>query len=496
MSIAPKLDLAPYIAEIEQGLPTIKHALDCALENQAFYDHEGERYLPQREAESTFDFMGRPKRQSGVLRQGIEILTQHLYSPGPTRQFDDAAGEAFLEQVWTDNLYDGLLLHADILAHLNDVCAIQVDAGKGEFQTKPITLQLWGREEFHVWTDPDNALLPVAVVTIDRYNEQTRYRLWTDTEVRTFMTKKMGTSGGIVAEQVAQEDHQYGCMPFGFVHFDLPVRRFFTPGPGTFLRKAEVRVDDKLSLLDESISKHLNPVPVAENVPLEWNPIIEPQRFIRLFSGGPQLTSAGEYSGGDAARLYYLQAWIDTPGAWADVTNYIEQVFNSVGIPQASIRMEAFRVASGVALVAEQAPLLSRARKRRSLFGVFESKLAQTILLCAGNHYGKPALVSAAADGMLSLGWPEPTIPVPSPDRDNEDNNAMAIGIKSKLMVIQERYSCNREQALEILQQVAKDRIEEDAILPPPAPDPAPPAAGWQTANQSTDPNAEPSSTK
>ena len=64
------------------GLPNEKAYLDAALENQAFYDREGERYLPQREAESTFDFMGRPKRQSGIVHQTVEVLCDHLYSPG------------------------------------------------------------------------------------------------------------------------------------------------------------------------------------------------------------------------------------------------------------------------------------------------------------------------------------------------------------------------------------------------------------------------------
>src|ERR1700752_4676269 len=76
------LNLDTYAAEVESGLPNEKAHLDSALENQAFYDREGERYLPQRDAESTFDFMGRPKRQSGVTHEVVEVLTENLYSPG------------------------------------------------------------------------------------------------------------------------------------------------------------------------------------------------------------------------------------------------------------------------------------------------------------------------------------------------------------------------------------------------------------------------------
>ena len=346
------------------------------------------------------------------------------------------------------------------------MCAIQIDAGAGDFDERPITLRLWGREEFHVWTHPDDATQPVAVCTIDRYNLQTRYRLWGQDEVRTYLTKQgTGTAGGRVAEEVAREPNTYGEIPFGFVHYDLPVRRFFTPAPGTFLRKCEVRIDDRLSLIDEAIGKHLNPLPVLINVPLEFNPVIEPQRFIRLFSGPSSAGDGSPVPGGDP-RIMYLQAMIDVAGAWEDLLKYINQVLEACRIPLSAVRMEQTQVASGIALVAEQAPLLSRARCRRGVFAHFEARIARTILTCAGNHYGKPELVAAAESGRLTLGWPEPTIPIPGPDRDLNDANAIGMGIKSRLMVIQERYGCTRDQALAILRQIAEDKTDEDKIMP------------------------------
>ncbi len=467
-----------YAEEVMAGLPNEKRDLDCALENQAFYDRDAERYLTRREAESDFDYMGRPKSQSGLTAECVDVLTEHLYAPGPSRQFDNPAGDEFLEQVRTDNLFDALMHRADKLATLNDVCAFQVDAGEGDFAERPITLRLWGREEFHAWTHPDDSTRPVCVVTIDKYDLQTRYRLWGEDEVRTYLTSKAGgTSGGRIAEEVSREPNTYGMVPFAFVHYDLPTQKFITPGPGTFLRKCEVRVNDRMSLIDEAISKHLNPVGVVENMDLAFNPVIEPGRFIRTFTAGPQISGTGGYGAEQSSRIYYLQAQIDVAGAWDDLIRRINQTLESVRVPLSAVRMEQTGVASGIALIAEQAPLLTRARGRRGAFGHFEAQIAKAILTCAGNHYGKADLLTAAETGRLTLGWPEPTIPIPGPDRDEADANAMAMGIKSELMVIQERYGCTRDQALEMVKQIEQDKADVAKLRPEQEaePDPADP---------------------
>ena len=455
-----------YADEVIAGLPCERKQLDHAIENQACYDLDADRYIPMREAESSFDYAGRPKRESGLVREVIDIACEDLYCPGPARTFDDAAGLAFLEKVWQDNLIDALMQKADVLATLNDVCAIQVDAGQGKFDEKPITYHLWGREEFVAWTDPNDAKRVVAVCTIDRFDMTTTYRLWNDKEVRTYRTKKAAdTTGGRVATQVSAEPHDYGCLPFAFVHYELPVRRFSTPGLGTFVRKAEIRLNDRLSRLDESILKHLNPVAVAENLPSDWSPVLEPQRFLRIYSAGPQM-GAGGYEPTGNPRLYYLQATIDVAGAWDDAMRHLNQILEACRIPLSAVRMEQSGVASGVAIICEQAPLLKRARKRRMPFGVFESDLSRTTLLCGGNHYDRPELVTAARKGRLSLGFPEPTIPVPTLDRNQMDEADITLGVKSLTMVVMERDGCTREQALQLLDQIRTDRTKEGQIDP------------------------------
>jgi hypothetical protein len=388
-------DLSLYRSEVEAGLPNEAPAMDEALERQAFFDYDGFRYERRfrRDAESSFDFAGRSHRASGFLRECIEILCEHLYSPGPARRWSEKAGDKLLQRVYADNLIDALMLEADQLSTLNDWCGIQIDPGAGDYAAKPITYRLWGREDLAVWPEAENSNIPAVVCTKDKFDEQTRYRLWSDTEVQTFLTPKLKvaqTSGGRVAVPDGPPvAHGYGCLPFSFDHYKLPVRDFNTTGIGRLLWKAEVHIDDRLSRVDESIHKHINPIPVAEGMPADWKPIIEPGRFIRVPREGMTPGPSGGYERGEFARLYYLQATIDVAGAWEDLTNYINRVLEAARVPLSAARMEQQGVASGISLMVEQEPLLKRAEQRRGAKRVMESDLARKTLVVCRNHYGR-----------------------------------------------------------------------------------------------------------
>ena len=181
-----------------------------------------------------------------------------------------------------------------------------------------------------MWTDPDDATAPLVVVTIDKVNLQTRYRLWSTTEVWTYMTKQAAeTHGGRVAILQSKMPHDYGCLPFSFCQYELPIQDFFPSSVGYFLSKAEVRIDSRLSQLDESIGKFLNPISVAEGVPDAWKPIVEANRFIRMPLAAPSIGYQGGYVPGDRAKLYYLTNKIDETGGWDDITRYMNQALEA-----------------------------------------------------------------------------------------------------------------------------------------------------------------------
>lgn len=458
-----------FAQEVANGLPNCQKRLNDAMERKSWYDFDNERFLPKREAESDFDFESRPKRVSGLLRECVDILCDHLYNPGPNRSVkDNDEADEFLQKVYEQNLFNHLMQEADILSSLNQVAAIQIDAGEGLFEERPLDLLLWGAEEFHAWTHPRNPRQVVAVVTLDRYDEYETRRLWNAEECWTFVTEKLmpgQTSAGRVARLESREFHGYGRIPFAFTHYELPIRSFYPSCIGELLMKAQKRYDDRLSQLDEAIQKHLAPIPVAEGVGPEWNPIIEPGRFLRLcpppFSG-----IGGDFSATPPPpRLSYLQVTLDIAGIWDDLLRFVNSIMEAARVPLAYARMEQSGTASGIALIVEQAPLITRAKKRRIPYAHYETEIARAILECAGNHYGVPAFLDALPTLTMNLSWPEPSIITPGPERDESDDYQRRNKITSLTMSIQERFGFSREQAQEHLKQVAEDFEDEQEIL-------------------------------
>jgi len=477
--IDPTFSREAIIEEVQNGLRNERDRLYDAMQNQSFLDLDGERFNPRREAETEFDFAGRPKRDSGFCHQALNRLCQHTYNPGPMRSATGAeACDALLQTVYERCHIDAVLHEAEKLATVNCVAAIQVKAtgdGAAYDAENPVELQLWGGEEFTVFLDPVDPRKPYAVVTIDRYDNQTRFRLWFADQLVTFMTAKANTSEqktGILAyQQGPPEPNTYGCLPFTFVHYLCPVRRFWTPSPGTFLRRGEKRINDRLSKLDEHIEKHLNPIGLFKNVSPEFNPEVGPGRFLRLTRATAGYTGDG-YSETGEPSAEYLQAMLAVEAVWADIKEYTGQLAEAIDLPPSALRLDYSDAPSGISILIRSAPLLTRARQRRPIFQWAETELARTICTCVGNHYGQADLVSQAPKLRMLLSWPEPSIPIPGPERDAEDTWELQLGSKSRLQLIQERYGLTREQALDHLTQVAKDEAEADVIMPPVAPKP------------------------
>jgi hypothetical protein len=464
-----KIPIAKLVAEVEKGLSTeAKDRMDDALMATRFFNFDGKQYMSKfaNNAESPYDYANRPYRQTGLTREIVDVLTEHLYAPGPARKWDDAGADEFLSRVYEDNHVDMLMQRADQLSTLSHCAAIQVDADEGLFDDRPLTLRLWAAEEFAVWEDPDDRRRVAAVCTKDMYDQTTRYRLWTEEEVRTFETRKGdGTSGGRAPVQTEQEKNTYGCIPFAFTHYEFPVSQFWEPGIGGLVVDTEIHANDRLSRLDQAFQRFLDPIMTAEGMPDGWSLIVQPGQPIRI----PRRAMVGSDSGfipGPEPKLAYLQAMIDVAGAWEDVRNHVNQVLEAVRVPASAVRMEQTGVASGISLIVEQAPLLTRARKRRGPYGVYETELARTILRCAGNHYSRRDLLASARAGRLTLGWPTPSIPVQTDDWWDLEMKKVGAGAKSLIMVVSEAGGMQRDQAIEFLEQVKVDNEEMARIFP------------------------------
>jgi len=471
-NIGPTLDKKAIIDEVQKGLRNERRDLARASENQEFYDLEAEGFEPRREAETEFDYAGRPKRTSGFTRQAINRLCQHTYNPGPQRTItDNTAADDLLKEVYESCHIDAVMNEAERLSTLNDVCCIEVKAiedGGGVLPDYPVDLQIWGREEFAVFLDPRDQRKPFAVVTIDKYDEQTRYRLWFTDEVLTFVTRKAGDTDKpeIIAHQYGPaEPNTYGCLPFCFVHYEAPVRRFHTPAPGTFLRRGEKRINDQLSELAELIKKYLHPIGLFFNVSPEFSPEIGPGRFIRLVAGMAGYTGDG-YAPPGPPDARYLQAQMDIDGVWTDIQNFMGQLAEAIDLPPSALRLDYSDAPSGISIVIRAFPLLARARQRRPIYQWAEQDLAKCVLMCIGNHYSQPTLIESAKTLKLSLSWPEPRIPVPGPERDEADQWELGIGIKSRVNVAEERYGLTEDQAMERIKKVAEQETAVATVLP------------------------------
>lgn len=481
---APRLDRDAVLLEVARGLPCERERLACALENQAYADLEHEPYEEMRESETQWDFVRRPRKATGFVHQALGRLCAHTYSPGPHRSADVPAADRILQQVYTQNHIDALMHEAERLSTINDVAAIQVRWTRGRGKGKDVDLQLWGAEEFAVFESPDDPREAEAVVTIDKVDNATRYRVWFDDLVHTFSTAKAGgqdgrrTEGGVIAyEEVGSpRPNPYGAIPFAFVHYRQPTRCFWTNAPGSFLRRTEATVNVELSDLAEAIVKYATPIGLLINFPVEDNPEIGPGRFLRLIRGGPTYSGDG-YSDGGEPDARYLQAQLAIEAIWEDIRHTLDQAAEACDLSPGALRLDYSDAPSGFSLVCRQFPLLDRARGRRPIFQRAETELARTICAVYGAMAGDAAIRSAAATVCVLAAWPEPTIPVPGPDRDQSDAWEIGLGIKSRLQVIGQRYGlATREQQIAHLKQVAADEREAEAILP--RPEAPPPAAG------------------
>ena len=230
-------------------------------------------------------------------------------------------------------------------------------------------------------------------------------------------------------------------------------RQFWTPGIGTALREANARIDNEVTQLAEAIQYYANPIPIATNVDERWRPVIRPGSFVHLPRALP-LSVVGETP--PSPTLHYLQASLDIAGLWHDVDRHVSAVLEGLRVPAAAARMDANALRSGISIIAEQAPLLTRARHRQRAYLRYETNLAHTCFKVASAYYQGEQL-GLAADRGLVLSWPEPIIPIPGPDRDAADQAELTMGLASRLQILMRRRGITREQAEAELHQIDSD---------------------------------------
>jgi hypothetical protein len=405
----------------------------------------------------------------------LKFIVDHisnLYKDNPNRcviGFDEAT--KWLQQIYNDNKMEAKWHGAEQLTAVSDLAAFQV-AGTAN-PKKPIKITLWSADCLMVYLDPDDCLIPNAVVTMDRYEGRKRYQVWTDSIYAVLMGEREGSSLR-EAIKVTEEANPYGGrIPFSFLHYNYPCLEFHSGGPGTSLRHANHYINHVLSQLGGSVMYALNPILLAYDVAPEFRPpdVVKP---------GQMLTPSGAADANGTElppRFEYLQpnyGYVDA--TWTDLLNFINNTLECSGVPESSVRMIQSVARSGVSIQAEQYPLIQWAKSRQPMYRHYEYDLAELVFQVASAHFSKNKVVKpivrlAAEKGFeLSVTYHTTYSDVPGPEQDRAADWAVLNGYQSKVQIQMQRTGCTKEEALAHFVEVEEDNQDLAKILTLPVP--------------------------
>lgn len=452
-------DLRGILKEVKQGCASHERTLIKARELQDWYDGESEKYIAFKPAEDALSWLTRPKRVSFITRQAVNKLTSHLYKPGPRhrRITADDQVDVWYNRVAQDIQLNGLMQQADRLATLHGLCAIGVyPTGNA---ARPINYHLFPRQDFAFWASPDDPRVATAVCTITRADADTiRYRLWTSTHYYTFFKGKTWgyTPGGWNVARFAPEQsgpHPYGVLPFAFVTHELPTTELETRGLGHLLAKINRALNIDKSNLAQWVHFYARPLGFVSGVGPEWRPRPVEGGFITMAvrqdstEGGPIVPDAK-----------YLESSLDI-GA---IREYIRGEANAalkeldlpVSIQTTGDGQGGAQLASGVSIAAQDSDLITYSKGRQPLFELHETKLLQLVCLVGACPAGglpslSAALLAVARDPSLRCAWPEPSIDLPGPDRDQADTFELTYDITDPIELLMRRQGLTEAEAIE-----------------------------------------------
>lgn len=471
----PTTTIRDLLAQVEGGLQAHVPRLDEARTARDYYEMKNERHLEARRDETWDDFRHRPKRFDLLTREAVEALTEHLYTPGPVRVWEGSPAAA----EWLAATYERIginarMHHADVLSHLGGVVALEVaieavddqaeaDAGAADGE---VCVYVYGADEYTVWTSLSDPSEPWAVCTrtCDPLSQVTEYRLWTADTRWTFRSRSAvgATAGGRVADLVDETPNPLGRLPFVFASYEPAVDTFWVACPGPLLAEVNHGLDRAWSNLAQAVEEHLCPIGIARNVRSDFR--------LRRVPGGFAILpkDAQSINGQGTPDLEYLQATIDAETAIREAESAAERALRQVGVPPTRGRGSA-SASSGIALLVEAEPLLRRARTRQPHWSQIEQELAELLLTVGGQD----------AEGRLALSWPEYVSLIPDAGLADAEERDLALGLTSRLEILQRRRGITRDAAVALLERLAADAIDEARIAagplaPPPEAEPTP----------------------
>lgn len=463
------------LREVKQACPAHEKALVKARELQDWYDGASEKYVAFKPSEDALSWLTRPKRVSFLTRQAVNKLTSHLYKPGPSARkiASDDALSAWYVRVAQDIQLNGVMRQADRLATLHGLCAVAVYP-TGD-PARPVNYHLFPRQDFAFWTSPDDPRVATAVCTVTRVGPDTvRYRLWTKTHYYTFFKGKSWgyTPGGW---NVARFDpgssgaHPYGTLPFCFISHQLPTTDLDTPGLGPLLAKVNRALNIDKSNLALWVHHYARPLGFVSGVGPEWRP--------RFIDGGFVPLTVRHDSTEDSPVIPEAR-YLESSFSIEAVHNYIigeaNQALEELGVPLTlAVQSDGgggVMAQSGIGIAAMDADLITYAKGRQPLFELHEQRLAALVCKVAASAGGPlaAALARFASDPQLRVSWPEVSIDLPGPARDQADQFELEQGLTDPIEVLMRRKGLTEAEAIDQYRAIARRRRIAEQLLADP----------------------------
>jgi hypothetical protein len=468
---------------VQAGLPG-RHAdrMHAAWEAEEYYQGRGAQFIEKRDAESPVDFQAKPKRTSNLTRKVVRVLSGQLWGNGPSRQVPGGARvEAWYQNVTAALAADARLLSADRAAILGHAAAIEIEP-TGD-PKRPARWYVWKPFEFAVWTRGDDPADVWAICTRSVIPEpgspgkvRARFRVWSAAERRTFVSKpyafgepSAGKRADIFVPDESGASPYPGVLPFVFVRFEPAVCEFWEGGIGQPLVECNGELDRAMTDLAVHVREFLNPIGWARGIPATYRMFDKIGRFSHLRPD--QATRSGDMRLNP--ELGFLQAQLGVDPAWFDLRSYVNQKLDELDVPAEIVRtVDSVSYSSGIEVVARRLPFYEQARVRQKPASETETELFAKTCAVVGTWVGQQAsgdasaaeLVAAAQDPGLVVTWPEPKIPLPTPERDAADQAELDMGLTDPIEVLARRRGVTLDQAAELAAQIAERRKQWNAI--------------------------------
>lgn len=350
--------------------------------NKDFYYDKQEQYV------NTFNIEASPVVLS-LTRPVLDKRCSMLYSRKLIRDIiGPEASINFLEELYSDNDIDNILLQADLLSELTGTVLLSMV--KDEEKTSKWRITLWDGANFSAVPDDENASALSALSLIKEVQTLSKATTKDQIQVETLTHQQIWTKDTITYyEGYAKKntvDNPYGFIPFSAFRGKEVMNQFYG-----------FSIASPTALLNKNINQMVSDL--AYTIKLQAaNPIA-----LMGFQGGEQLlVQPGKAinlpAGADAKVLELKPQIMDT----LETIQFLEQkIYETSSVPEVSI--VGSEGSSGRELLVRWYPLVQVFEEKTVRFQKYELDLANTLLAIAGQKPIESITVNYSKDTLLPL---------------------------------------------------------------------------------------------